>query len=115
MKNALLAAMTVGMLAGCRASDNDALIDAIRAKDTKQVDRILAEGAVNLDPPQQPYQVNKPLAYAAAYGNLDIVKLILREVPTSTGRLPTATFPLSRRQNTTTRTSSCTCLNREQM
>jgi hypothetical protein len=65
------------LLPGCSAANDDALFKAIRARDTKQVERILAEGNVALDPPQQPNQVNKPLAYAAAYGNLDIVKAIL--------------------------------------
>jgi ankyrin repeat protein len=77
MKKTLLALLGVTILTGCGAPDDEALFKAIHAKDTEQVARILDKGNVTLDPPQQPNQVNKPLAYAAAYGNLDIVKLIL--------------------------------------
>jgi ankyrin repeat protein len=82
------------LLPGCSAANDDALFKAIRARDTKQVERILAEGNVVLDPPQQPYQVNKPLAYAAAYGNLDIVKAILARGADINGQVAYGDVPL---------------------
>jgi ankyrin repeat protein len=94
MKNTLLTALTVAMLAGCRASDDGALLEAIRAKDTERVEDILAKGDVKLDPPQRPNQVNKPLAYAAAYGNLDIVKLILARGADINGQVAYGDVPL---------------------
>jgi len=94
MKNFLLSALTVGVLGGCSASDDDALFEAIRAKDTARVENILAKGNVTLDPPQQAYQVNKPLAYAAAYGNLAIVKSILARGADINGRVAYGDVPL---------------------
>jgi len=85
------------LLPGCSAANDakqDALFKAIHARDTKQVQRILAEGNVVLDPPQQPYQVNKPLAYAAAYGNLDIVKAILARGADINGQVAYGDVPL---------------------
>ncbi|SDU12603.1 ankyrin repeat domain-containing protein [Halopseudomonas salegens] len=76
MKKTLLALLAATILSACSAPD-EVLFEAIRAKDTAHVERIIAKGNVNLDPPQQPNQVNKPLAFAAAYGNLEVVKLIL--------------------------------------
>jgi len=55
------------------------LFEAIRAKDPIAVQEIIELGGVDLDPPTQPYQVNKALAYASIYGNLDIVKYILAQ------------------------------------
>jgi len=49
--------------------------------------------------------MNKPLAYAAAYGNLDIVKLILERGADINGQVAYGDVPLSRQQNTATRTS----------
>jgi ankyrin repeat protein len=84
----------LSLLPGCSAANDDALFKAIRAKDTKHVERILAEGTVVLDPPQQPYRVNKPLAYAAAYGNLDIVKAILARGADINGQVAYGDVPL---------------------
>ena len=94
MKNALLTTVMVAMLAGCNALDDDALFEAIWPKNTKEVERILAKGNVTLDPPQQPNQVNKPLAYAAAYGNLEIVKMILARGADINGHLAYGDVPL---------------------
>ena len=93
MKTELLTAMALSIVAGCNASD-DALFKAIATKDTKRVEQILAKGGVTLDPPQQPFQVNKPLAYAAAYGNLDIVKLILARGADINGQVAYDDMPL---------------------
>ncbi len=70
----LLLSLTVG----CAESRSDLLFNAIREKNVTEVEQLLSKGGIPLDPPQQPNQVNKPLAYAAAYGNLDIVKLLLK-------------------------------------
>ena len=77
MKRTLAAILAGSFFAGCSSLDNEALFSAIRVKDASQVQRILDSGRITLDPPQQPNQVNKPLAFAAAYGNLQIVKLLL--------------------------------------
>src|SRR3954453_7066647 len=61
---------------GCQ-SNIDQLLDAIRRKEINAVRRIVATG-VDLNPKSGPYEVNKPLAYAAAYGNLEIVKLLIK-------------------------------------
>jgi len=94
MKNTLLALLIAVLMAGCSTPDDDALFKAIRAKDTEQVERLLTKGNVTLDPPQQPNQVNKPLAYAAAYGNLDIVKLILAQGADINGQVAYGDVPL---------------------
>jgi ankyrin repeat protein len=93
-KNVLLAGLMGVLLAGCDRSDDDALFQAIRAKDTKQVEHILAKGHVTLDPPPQPNQVNKPLAYAAGYGNLDIAKSILARGADINGQVAYGDVPL---------------------
>jgi ankyrin repeat protein len=94
MKIKLLTAMAATMLVGCKASDDDSLFQAIRAKDTKEVDRILAKGTVTLDRPRQSNDVNKPLAFAAAYGNLEIVKLILAHGANINGEVAYGDVPL---------------------
>jgi ankyrin repeat protein len=81
-------------LAGCAESDDGDIFDAIRAKDVAEVKRILAAGRVPLDPPQRPNEVNKPLAYAAAYGNLEIVKLILAKGADIDGAVAYGDVPL---------------------
>lgn len=94
IKQTLLAILVLSLHMGCNRSDNDALFDAIRAKDSKKVDSLLSKGNVILDPPQQPNQVNKPLAYAAAYGNLDIVKLLLADGADINGQVAYGDVPL---------------------
>jgi uncharacterized protein len=58
-------------------SNNDKLLTAIRQKDIEAVRRIVATG-IDLNPKSGLHEVNKPLAYAAAYGNLEIVKLLVK-------------------------------------
>ena len=94
MKNILLAILTTLTIAGCNTPDDDAMFKAIRAKDTKQVERILAKGNITIDPFQKPNQVNKPLAYAAAYGNLAIVKLILARGADINGQVAYGDVPI---------------------
>jgi ankyrin repeat protein len=69
--------MVVTSLGGCNSSHDESLFQAIRAKDTRSVERILRNNDITLDPPRRAHEINKPLAFAAAYGNLDIVKIIL--------------------------------------
>ncbi|WP_446010267.1 ankyrin repeat domain-containing protein [Candidatus Electrothrix sp.] len=69
------------LLSGCIPSnETDAsgkLFEAIRAHDLNNVKRIVTETSIDLDPPTQPNMVNKALAYASIYGDLEIVKYIL--------------------------------------
>lgn len=79
MTNLLRNAVVFGLLVticGCQ-SNNDKLLDAIRIKDIKAVRQIVATG-IDLNPASGPYEVNKPLAYAAAYGDLEIVQLLIK-------------------------------------
>lgn len=94
MKNILLALFITMAAVGCSTSDNEALFKAIHDKDVKKVEHILENGSVNLDPSWQPNQVNKPLAYAAAYGNLPIVKLILASGADINGQVAYGDVPL---------------------
>jgi len=94
MRKRLLAILAAAAMSGCGTPDDDALFKAIKAGDTKQVERILAKGNVTLDPPLQPNQVNKPLAYAAAYGNLDIVKVLLARGADIDGQVAYGDVPL---------------------
>jgi outer membrane murein-binding lipoprotein Lpp len=55
------------LMCGCE-SNNKKLLKAIQVKDLGAVRRMLASG-VDLEPASGPYDVVKPLAYAAAYGN----------------------------------------------
>jgi ankyrin repeat protein len=76
MVKSLTAFIVLGsILSGCD-SDNDNLLAAIKQKDVEAVRRALATG-VDLEPASGLHDVNKPLAYAAAYGNLEIVKLLV--------------------------------------
>lgn len=71
------------LLTGCIPSkqannqDSSALFESIRNHDFERVKAIVRETNVDLDPPTQPNMVNKALAYASIYGNLEIVKFIL--------------------------------------
>lgn len=64
------------LLAACQ-SDDKALFEAIKEKDKNEVIKILSSGNVDINPPGESYKVNKPLAYASAYGNLEIVKVLV--------------------------------------
>lgn len=79
MAKALRTAFVFGLLltlCSCQ-SNSDKLLDAIRQKDVEAVRQIVATG-VDLNPKSGPYEVNKPLAYAAAYGDLEIVQLLVK-------------------------------------
>ena len=71
---AIFAAPGVLFIGGC-GTDNDNLLKAIRQKDAEAVHEIV-QLRVDLEPASGLHDVNKPLAYAAAYGNLEIVKLL---------------------------------------
>jgi uncharacterized protein len=65
---------------GCQSSSrskNNSLLNAIQQKDVEAVRRMLGSDA-DLEPESGPNEVIKPLAYAAAYGNLEIVKLLVK-------------------------------------
>lgn len=70
------------------------LFDAIRAKDIQTVRQLLSNRGVVLDPPAKPYRVNKPLAYASAYGSLGIVKLLVEAGADLNGRTAYGDTPL---------------------
>lgn len=53
---------------GCESQDH-ALLRAIRQKNVEAV-RTMVESGAELEPQSGLHDVNKPLAYAAAYGNL---------------------------------------------
>jgi ankyrin repeat protein len=80
MVKILAPAVAVGLLitSGCQSNNDNRLnlLNAIRQKDVAAVRKILATG-VDLEPMSGLNDVNKPLAYAAAYGNLEIVKLLV--------------------------------------
>jgi ankyrin repeat protein len=84
------------LVCGCHAnsrSKNDGLLSAIQHKDTEAVRRIIA-GGIDLEPASGPYEVIKPLAYAAAYGNLEIVKLLVEAGADLNGRVAYGDVPL---------------------
>jgi len=56
MKKMLLIALMVSLLTGCNVSNDEVLFEAIRSKNVKSVQDILAKGNIILDPPQQPNQ-----------------------------------------------------------
>jgi uncharacterized protein len=66
--------------------NNSDLLTAIKQKDIKAVCRIVATG-IDLNPDSGLHDVNKPLAYAAAYGNLEIVKLLVEAGADLNGRV----------------------------
>ncbi|MGM0509351.1 MAG: ankyrin repeat domain-containing protein [Fusobacteriota bacterium] len=55
---------------------------------------ILERGKVELEPPRMQNAVNKPLPYAAAYGNLEIVKLLVENGADLNGRVAYGDVPL---------------------
>ena len=67
-------------------SDSDHLLTAIRQKDVATVRRYIAT-RVDLNPTSGLHEVNKPLPYAAAYGNLEIVKLLIENGADLNGRV----------------------------
>jgi ankyrin repeat protein len=79
MAKLLRTAVVFGLLltiCSCK-SNHDKLLAGIRQKDIEAVRRIVADG-IDLNPISGLHDVNKPLAYAAAYGNLEIVKLLIK-------------------------------------
>ena len=87
--------LLVALLPGCTGSSNDALFDAINAKDAEKVRRILAEGKVDLEPRLEPGSFKTPLAFAAAFGNLDIVEQILEAGADINGKVSYGDVPLT--------------------
>jgi ankyrin repeat protein len=94
MAKALKSVIVWGLLLsnGCRSNNNN-LLDAIKQKDVEAVRRMLAAG-VELEPASGPYDVIKPLAYAAAYGNLEIVKLLVKAGADLNGHVAYGDVPL---------------------
>ena len=84
LKNFLLVILSA-LIFGCattntqKEQERQMLFEAIRDKNLSQVQVIVERGVVDLDPPTQPNMVNKALAYASIYGNLDIVEYILSQ------------------------------------
>lgn len=72
----------------------DELFKAIKSKDVEKVKQILSSKSINLDPPRMAYEVNKPLGFAAAYGNLEIVKLLLEKGADINGKTAYGDSPL---------------------
>ena len=85
MRDGFLTIVLFLALVGCERSninsvgDSEALFEAIKAKDVATVKSIVESRTVDLDPPRLPNQNNKALVYASAYGNLEIVEIILKE------------------------------------
>lgn len=68
------------LLLGCSTkNDNEKLFNAIKNQQNNTFKEILQAGNVDLEPPRQEFRVNRPLAYAAAYGTLDMVKLLVEQ------------------------------------
>ena len=63
------------------------LFDAIKSQDLNTIKALVASGKVDLDPPTSPNKVNKALAYASIYGNLDTVKYLLSQGVEIDGRI----------------------------
>lgn len=70
-----------------KLQNNKKLLQAIREKDILTVKKLLEEGQIIIDPPYRENMVNKPLAYASIYGNLEIVKEILKYNPDIDGQI----------------------------
>ncbi len=70
------------------------LFSAIKEKNVLEVKRILSEYKIELDPPRKSNEVNKPLAYAAAYGNLDIVKILVAKGADMNGQVAYGDVPI---------------------
>jgi ankyrin repeat protein len=78
MTKVFRAAVVFGLLltiCSCRPNNID-ILKAIWQKDIEAVRRIVATDT-DLNPDSGRHDVNKPLAYAAAYGNLEIVKVLV--------------------------------------
>lgn len=80
------------LICGCQSSNNK-LLDAIRQKDVETVRRMVA-AHINLEPACGPYEAIKHLAYASAYGNLEIVKLLVEAGADLNGRVAYGDVPL---------------------
>ncbi|WP_185235347.1 ankyrin repeat domain-containing protein [Teredinibacter franksiae] len=78
---------------GCSTAPKDQnaehkqLLSAIRSQDLSAVKSLVATGNIDLDPPTRPNQINKALAYASIYGNLEIVKYLLAQGVDIDGRI----------------------------
>ena len=103
MKQPLMLSMIIVVLfAGCvtgmanKDQDRLSLFEAIRNHDLDKVKKIVSETDVDLDPPTQPNIVTKALAYASIYGNLEIVKFILKQGVEIDGRVSYAGTALLR-------------------
>lgn len=87
---ALIMSIFMTGCAGLAASQKERrqeLFDAIRSHDLAAVQTIVETGDVDLDPPYQPNQINKALAYATIFGNLEIVQYILAQGVDIDGRV----------------------------
>lgn len=85
LKYIYISFIVVALISGCASSPRAEyearlqLFTEIRAKNLDKVKEIVEAGNVDLDPPTQPNQINKALAYASINGNLEIVKYILAQ------------------------------------
>lgn len=69
--------MFCSILSSCRTKGHSKELDeAIQNQNVAKVKELLNQG-VELEPPQQPYEINKPLAYAVQIGNFEIIKAIV--------------------------------------
>lgn len=81
------------VLSGCtntsdrQKQEQTQLFEAIRNQDLNSVQELVAVGNVDLDPPTRPNEVNKALAYASIYGNLEIVEYLLSQGVEIDGRI----------------------------
>lgn len=93
MKKIIFSLVILAVLTGC-TSNNRELLNAIRSKNVSKVEKILKSKNIELEPAEEPNMVNKPLAYAAAYGNLEIVKMIVEKGADLNGRVAYGDVPL---------------------
>lgn len=70
------------------------LLLAIRENNIVAVKTLLKSGKYDLNPPTEPYLVNKPLAIAASVGNLEIAKLLLKAGADINGQVAYGDVPL---------------------